>query len=284
MASPSWPLTPIPMLWIWSPAKTAARTPFPSILTTRVWTTETATTISGIALLSRPLTPFPGKRPRGKCCKAGRSVRSSRYRAAWLGTPRTQRPISSEPMDSMTRSAPYSDMELQRTRFRFHGGPNVYPVLQQPSHATVSGCTAGLPQSCITAAQAPYAGNAQMQQIALAALNNLGCYVQGSGILTPPAYGTVGNASRNMFRAHPYYHNIDFSVTKDWKFTERFSAQFRAEFFNFFNWTNLRTPRRALGGVDPSAKSQFGLACATPDVQGTILCLVLAGRDTSSSV
>jgi hypothetical protein len=91
--------------------------------------------------------------------------------------------------------------------------------------------------------------------------------MQGGGILTPPAYGTVGNASRNMFRVHPYY-NVDFSVTKDWRFTERFSAQFRAEFFNFFNWANFATPGALSAGVDPSANSQFGCACATPDVQG----------------
>ena len=148
----------------------------------------------------------------------------------------------------------------------FKAGPTPIPCFTNPVTSTVGGCTAGLPQSCITAAQAPYAGDAQMQQIALAALNNLACYVQGSGILTPPAYGTVGNAVRNMFR-QPYYHNIDFSITKDWKFSERFSAQFRAEFFNFFNWTNMELPAALSGGVDPSANAQFGLA-ATPDVQG----------------
>jgi hypothetical protein len=148
----------------------------------------------------------------------------------------------------------------------FKAGPTPIPCFTNPVTSTVGGCTAGLPQSCITAAQAPYAGDAQMQQIALAALNNLACYVQGSGILTPPAYGTVGNAVRNMFR-QPYYHNIDFSITKDWKFSERFSAQFRAEFFNFFNWTNMELPAALSGGVDPSAHAQFGLA-ATPDVQG----------------
>ena len=144
----------------------------------------------------------------------------------------------------------------------FEAGPNSLTCFG------ASGCAnATIPQACVTAAQAPYAGNTQLQAIAVAALNNLGCYMQGSGILTPPAYGTVGNASRNMFRVHPYY-NVDFSVTKDWKFTERFSAQFRAEFFNFFNWANFAIPGALSAGVDPSANSQFGCACATPDVQG----------------
>jgi Carboxypeptidase regulatory-like domain len=139
----------------------------------------------------------------------------------------------------------------------FKAGPTSIPFL--------SGAAAM--STCGSAATAPYGGaSTQLGQVALAALSNLGCYAEGSGILSPPAYGTVGNASRNMFR-QPYYHNIDFSITKDWKFTERFSAQFRAEFFNFFNWTNIELPAANSGGVDPSANQQFGLG-ATPDVQG----------------
>ena len=139
----------------------------------------------------------------------------------------------------------------------FNAGPTSIPYFSGP--AATSACGA--------AAQAPYKGNAQLQAVALAALGNLGCYVQGSGILTPPAYGTIGNASRNMFR-QPNYYNVDFSIAKDWKFTERFSAQFRAEFFNLFNWANFELPAVPASGIDPSANSQFGCACATPDVQG----------------
>jgi TonB dependent receptor-like, beta-barrel len=140
----------------------------------------------------------------------------------------------------------------------FQSGPMSIPYF--------SGATAM--STCGTAAAAPYGGSGTpLGQVALAALANLGCYAQGGGILTPPAYGTVGDASRNMFRVHPYY-NVDFSVTKDWKFTERFSAQFRAEFFNFFNWGNFEPPAALSAGVDPGANAQFGCACATPDVQG----------------
>jgi hypothetical protein len=122
--------------------------------------------------------------------------------------------------------------------------------------------------ACGTAAVAPYGGSSTpLGQLALAALGNLGCYAQGGGVLTPPAYGSNGNTARNIFRL-PGYHNIDFSVTKDWKFTERFSAQFRVEFFNTFNWANFSIPGVLSPGVDPGANSQFGCACATPDVQG----------------
>src|ERR1700752_3843330 len=67
----------------------------------------------------------------------------------------------------------------------------------------------------------------QLTGLALASLTNLGCYAQNGGILTPPAYGTVGNAGRNIFRGQPY-RNVDLSIAKDWKFKERLGAQFRA--------------------------------------------------------
>ena len=60
----------------------------------------------------------------------------------------------------------------------------------------------------------------------------------GGAILTPPAYGTIGDANRNIFRG-PGYYNVDLSIAKIWKFRERYSAQFRAEFFNLFNHTDL---------------------------------------------
>ena len=44
-----------------------------------------------------------------------------------------------------------------------------------------------------------------------------------------------------MFRG-PAYANVDFSVTKIFKFGDRLSAQFRAEFFNLFNHPNISNP------------------------------------------
>jgi len=121
--------------------------------------------------------------------------------------------------------------------------------------------------ACGAAAQAPYAGNAQLMTLALASLNDWGCYAQNGGILTAPAYGTIGNASRNLFRS-PAYYNVDFSVSKLWTFKERFSAQFRVEFFNLFNRADFSIPgsggTQSAGGVDPSG-GQFGCSCFTPD-------------------
>jgi hypothetical protein len=119
--------------------------------------------------------------------------------------------------------------------------------------------------NCQSAAEAPYAGNAQLVGLADASLAKFGCYVQNGGILTPPAYGTVGNSGRNVFGS-PAYYNVDFSVSKIWTLKERFSAQFRAEFFNLFNRADFPIP----AVIDPS-KGQFGCSCTTPDVNNPVL-------------
>ena len=142
-----------------------------------------------------------------------------------------------------------------------------------PCYGALGGCTAfasapaAIQTACQTAAQAPYAGNAQLQQLALASLANSGCYLQGGGVLTPPAYGTIGNANRNIFRGQPYY-NIDVSISKIWHIKERYSAQFRAEFFNVFNRADFAAP-----SLDPSAGigGGFGYATSTPDSGNSVL-------------
>jgi hypothetical protein len=88
-----------------------------------------------------------------------------------------------------------------------------------PCYGPLAGCTsfastpAAILTACTTAATAPYAAGSTNAQLALAAFTNLGCYVQGGGILTPPAFGTIGNANRNTFRS-PAYYNVDFTVAK----------------------------------------------------------------------
>jgi Carboxypeptidase regulatory-like domain/TonB dependent receptor len=119
-------------------------------------------------------------------------------------------------------------------------------------------------QACLAAATAPYGGaNSQLGQLAIASLTNFGCYTQNGGVLTPPAYGTTGDTSKGFFTG-PVYYNVDFSVAKLWKIKERYSAQFRVEFFNLLNRVDL-TP--ALTSTSPSSGStgQFGCSCTTPD-------------------
>jgi outer membrane receptor protein involved in Fe transport len=95
-------------------------------------------------------------------------------------------------------------------------------------------------------------------------LANLGCYVEGSAVLTPPAFGTFGNAGRNPFRG-PRLDNLDFSIVKNTKLTERLRVQLRGEFFNILNHPHFANPNTQ-GFVDPSDPSTFGFILATPDV------------------
>jgi len=102
---------------------------------------------------------------------------------------------------------------------------------------------------------------------AMASLAAFGCYASGNSVMIPPAFGTFGTMGRNIFR-DTGFRNWDFSVAKNWKFRERFGAQFRAEFFNFLNHPNFANPFGGQNGWahnDPSTGS-FGCSCATPDV------------------
>jgi len=110
-----------------------------------------------------------------------------------------------------------------------------------------------------------------MGPLAVASLANLGCYASGSSVLVPPAFGSHGTLGPNVFRGFPFY-NWDLSVTKMWKFKERLTAQFRAEFFNVLNHPNISNPFGGAGGdntyTDPSgtAGASFGFRPETPDV------------------
>jgi hypothetical protein len=103
-----------------------------------------------------------------------------------------------------------------------------------------------------------------------AQVTSLGCYAQGGSVMIPPPPGTFGTMGRNIFR-DPGLFNMDLSVTKQWKFQERVTAQFRAEFFNILNHPNFTNPYGASSGfgiggaADPSQTSLFGCGCATPD-------------------
>lgn len=109
-------------------------------------------------------------------------------------------------------------------------------------------------------------GNAQCINAAgPAAVNQLasyGCYVSGSTVLTPPAYGTFGNMGRNIFRG-PAFREWDFSVSKIWKFNERVKMQLRGEFFNIVNHPNFDVFSMNNDLSEPSA---VGTAIFTPDL------------------
>ncbi len=118
--------------------------------------------------------------------------------------------------------------------------------------------------NCTAADNAHYSG--QQLQLALQALNNLGCYGVGSSVMLPPAYGTYGNMKNDIFR-DAGFKNWDLSVTKLFTFRERFKAEFKAEFFNVLNHPDFSNPSGGPGGGvgDPSGGPPFGFSGLTPD-------------------
>ena len=74
---------------------------------------------------------------------------------------------------------------------------------------------------------------------------------------TQPLSGTYGDVGRNVLQG-PSLKQLDFSLAKRWSVNERLALQFRSEFFNLLNHTNLNTPNpvvyaAATGGPSPTA-------------------------------
>jgi hypothetical protein len=56
-----------------------------------------------------------------------------------------------------------------------------------------------------------------------------------------PLPGTFGNEGRNILEGASL-KQFDLALAKRWSLSERLRLQFRSEFFNLFNHTNLNTP------------------------------------------
>jgi hypothetical protein len=163
-------------------------------------------------------------------------------------------------------------------RWDFFGNPSDFTSNQNPFIY----CSGPLPGNCT---QNISNGNpivfSDQQTVAFWAMcsshpnttTQFGCYVRGNSVMVAPALGTFGTMRRNMFRDSGF-RDLDMSVTKDWKFGERFKAQFRAEFFNVLNHPSFANPYGGTSGYgpgafdDPSSISSFGCGCATPDQAG----------------
>jgi len=78
-------------------------------------------------------------------------------------------------------------------------------------------------------------------------------------------FATLGNVGRDSLNG-PGLLQLDFSIIKDTKVTERATAQFRAEFFNITNHTNLGQPAAAVfsgpGGALANINTVFPAANA----------------------
>jgi len=79
---------------------------------------------------------------------------------------------------------------------------------------------------------------------------SLQCWYNPAAFALPPAAVVAGvtqtatrfgNAGRGILRG-PAQYNVDFSVFKDFRFTERMNLQLRAEFFNLFNTPQFGDP------------------------------------------
>jgi outer membrane receptor protein involved in Fe transport len=90
----------------------------------------------------------------------------------------------------------------------------------------------------------------------------------GANWLDPAAFtdaapGSFGTTRRNAYYG-PGYSDVDFSVFKDTKITERLTIQLRAEMFNLFNHANYAPP----GWGDVSNQGDFSLGDTIGDYNG----------------
>jgi hypothetical protein len=157
----------------------------------------------------------------------------------------------------------------------FFGNPNDFTPIHgwtDTNGGVLSGGTGGVPffpgggtPAAPTANATCNAKAAAMGPLAVASLFNLGCYAVGNSVLIPPAYGSYGSTPQNFLR-DAGFKNWDMSVTKQFKFKERYSAEFRVEFFNVLNRPIFANPSGGPGGgvMDPSVAG-FGIVPLTPD-------------------
>src|SRR5207244_1756907 len=74
-----------------------------------------------------------------------------------------------------------------------------------------------------------------------------------NGAATAGAAGTdFGNVGRNVLRG-PKQINIDFSIIKRFRIDEAKNVEFRAEFFNLFNYVNFANPISNFNAVPTSS-------------------------------
>jgi Carboxypeptidase regulatory-like domain/TonB dependent receptor len=171
---------------------------------------------------------------------------------------------SGQPWNINDQSFDFSGTGDLADRWNFYGnpsdfksqGPNALPFFPGASNSTCAAKAAALDGSGVPRFTT--------------ALNLFGCYANGNSILIPNGLGTFGTMGRNVFR-DTGFHNVDLSVSKNFKFSERLRAQFRIETFNIFNHPNFANPNGGTSGygqgafADPSQPGAFGCGCSTPD-------------------
>jgi hypothetical protein len=91
---------------------------------------------------------------------------------------------------------------------------------------------------------------------------------------SPPAYGQVGDARRDSL-VGPGHADWDVALLKSTPITNRYALQFRAEFFNVLNHTNLQVPNEIIYANGP--------AQGTASAQTTPLALGPGGTVTGTA-
>jgi hypothetical protein len=106
-------------------------------------------------------------------------------------------------------------------------------------------------------------------------LSNLSCHYFDPAAFAQPALGVFGNTHRNQFRG-PGIFNADFSVFRNFKITERFTFQFRAEMFGLTNTPRFNNPNTGCGSTTPESNcgtapqsNNFGAITATNGTAGS---------------
>ena len=172
---------------------------------------------------------------------------------------------SGQPWNINDQSFDFSGTGELADRWNFYGNPSDFKSQGPNGLPYFSGAS----NSACAQKAAALDGTNPIQPFTTA-LGIAGCYANGNSILIPNGLGTFGTLGRNVFR-DTGFHNVDLSVSKNFKFGERLRAQFRIETFNIFNHPNFANPNGATSGygqgafADPSQPGSFGCGCATPD-------------------
>ncbi len=129
-----------------------------------------------------------------------------------------------------------SGLGLKNDKWNFYGNPSAFDALGNnpiPYSASLTNPDCAAKAAGLDSGFAPLHPGWTYTN----ALAKYGCYEQNGSLLLPPAFGTVGTTPTGLFRATPL-DLWDVSVTKEVRFTERMSGQFRFEIFNVLNHTN----------------------------------------------
>ncbi len=107
--------------------------------------------------------------------------------------------------------------------------------------------------------------------------------VQPTVTVSSTVYGTYGNVSRDSL-VGPVLTEVDFSAAKTTHLTERLGLQFRAEFFNILNHTNLAIPNEVVYSAAPTIGTSGGVQTVTPSAISPTAGVVTATATTSRQI